>query len=150
MHLFVTDAVMSKPLSFKLFMRLGGIPVYKAKALSISSFLSALRYLKKGEAVALSPEGEMSWDGRLQEFKTGAAWLALKSGAPVCPAYILGVYDAWPRWAKFPHLSGTIEIKIGKPFFVAAPEEKRRLDDSLIMDCNKRIRDEICALKGKT
>lgn len=149
MHLFVTDAVMSSPFKARIFLRMGGIPVYKAKGLSISSFLTALRYLKQGEAVGLAPEGEMSWDGRLQEFKTGAAWLALKSGAPICPTHVRGVYDILPRWAVYPKLSGNIEIRIGKPFFVSTPGEKRKVEDPLLLECTKRIRDEICALREK-
>jgi 1-acyl-sn-glycerol-3-phosphate acyltransferase len=91
----------------------------------------------------------MTWDGRLQEFKTSTAWLALKSGAPVCPSYIRGAYDACPRWAKYPNLTGAIEVRIGKPFFVSLPGEKKKLDDALLLECTRRIRDEICALKGK-
>ena len=147
MHLFVTDAVMSSPLKAKLFAQLSGIPVYKAKVLSITAFVTALKYLKQGESVGLAPEGEMSWDGRLLPFKTGAAWLALKSGAPICPIWVRGAYDACPRWSKYPHLTGKIEIRIGKPFLCSPMGPRKRVEDSLITECNERIRQEMIALK---
>jgi 1-acyl-sn-glycerol-3-phosphate acyltransferase len=149
LHPLVADAIMSNPFIAKLFTKGGGIPLYKAKDLSIPSLLAALRCLKRGESVCLGPEGEMSWDGELQKFKPGAAWLALKSGAPICPTLVRGVYDIWPRWATYPRLNGKIEIIIGKPFSIHPLEENDRLDDSLIQEYNQRIVDELCALKGK-
>jgi len=150
LHPLVADAIMSNPFVAKLFIRGGGIPIYKAKDLSVSSFLAALRCLKKGEPVCLGPEGEMSWDGRLQEMKPGAAWLALQSGAPICPALIRGVYDIWPRWATYPRLNGRIEIIIDKPFYLHPPKETEGLNDVLMQECNQRIIDELSALKGKS
>ena len=150
LHPLVADAIMSTPFVAKLFIRGGGIPIYKAKDLSIPSFLTALRCLKKGESVCLGPEGEMTWDGELQELKPGAAWLALKSGAPICPTLIRGVYDIWPRWAKYPRLNGRIDIVIGKPFSLYPPKERDGLDDALIQKCNQRIINELCVLKGKS
>jgi len=149
LHPLVADAIMSTPFVAKLFIRGGGIPVYKAKDLSIPSFLTALRCLKKGESVCLGPEGEMTWDGALQELKPGAAWLALKSGAPICATLVRGVYDIWPRWATYPRLNGRIEITVGKPFSLGGLREKGILDDALIQECNQRIVDELNTLKGK-
>jgi len=148
LHPLVADGVMSNPFIAKLFTRGGGIPVYKAKDLSIPSFLAALRCLKQGEPVCLGPEGEMCWDGTLQEFKPGAVWLALQSGAQICPALVRGVYDIWPRWAKYPRLRGRIEIIIGKPFSLHPLKKRDGLDDALIQECNQRIIDELCALKA--
>ena len=150
LHPLVADAIMSNPFIAKLFIRGGGIPIYKAKDLSVSSLLAALRCLKQGEPVCLGPEGEMSWDGELQELKPTAAWLALKSGAPICPTLVRGVYDIWPRWAKYPRLNGRIDIIIGKPFSVTPHKERGRRDDTLIQECNQRIIYELCALKGKS
>ncbi len=52
----------------------------------------ALRLLARGEVVALFPEGDVrrAGRGRLAPGKPGAALLALRSGAPVFPAWIEG------------------------------------------------------------
>ena len=41
--------------------------------------------LEQGSAVALYPEGTRSLDGRLYKGRTGVAFLALQTGAPVVP-----------------------------------------------------------------
>jgi 1-acyl-sn-glycerol-3-phosphate acyltransferase len=51
---------------------------------------AALRALKDGKILGLFPEGKIETTHRLLEFQTGVALLALKSGAPVYPAYLDG------------------------------------------------------------
>lgn len=58
----------------------------------------ALRRLHQGHGVGIYPEGERSWDGRLQPLRLGAVRLILKAGVPVVPTTIQGSHDVWPRW----------------------------------------------------
>lgn len=51
---------------------------------------AALRALKDGKILGLFPEGRIETTPKLLEFQTGVALLALKSGAPVYPAYLDG------------------------------------------------------------
>lgn len=51
---------------------------------------SALRALKDGKVLGVFPEGKIETTHELLEFQTGIALLAMKSGAPVYPAYIDG------------------------------------------------------------
>lgn len=51
---------------------------------------AALRKLAAGEIVGLFPEGRISADGTVLPFQSGVAMIALKSGAPVYPAFIDG------------------------------------------------------------
>jgi 1-acyl-sn-glycerol-3-phosphate acyltransferase len=73
--------------------RLGGVP---------ASFANAETLLRRGEVVALFPEGiagvEKRWTERhaLRPFKTGAARLALRTGAPIVPVAMVGPADAYP------------------------------------------------------
>ena len=46
------------------------------------------------------PEGERSWDARLQPFRRGTVRLLLKAGVPIIPCGVAGSYDVWPRWSK--------------------------------------------------
>ena len=50
--------------------------------------------LAKRVSVMIFPEGTRSPDGQLQEFKTGAARIAIKSGAPILPVAVIGTRDA--------------------------------------------------------
>ena len=44
------------------------------------------------------PEGERSWDGRLQPLRSGTIRLLLKAGVPVIPCGMVGIYEVFPRW----------------------------------------------------
>jgi len=59
-----------------------------------------LRRLAGGEGVGVYPEGERSWDARLQPFRRGTVRLLLKAGVPVVPCGVVGSYDVWPRWSR--------------------------------------------------
>lgn len=77
----------------------------------------AIDFLQKNEIVGLFPEAGCSNDGKLREFKSGAALLAIKTGRPIVPCAILGSFQALPKWAKFPKFVH-IKVKIGKPHFL--------------------------------
>ena len=52
----------------------------------------ALEALAAGRPIALHPEGTRSRDGHLKAGKSGAAFLAMRSGAPLLPAGIAGTH----------------------------------------------------------
>ena len=58
----------------------------------------ALRMLSDGHAVGVFPEGERSWDGKLQSLRRGTIGLLLKAGVPVIPCGMVGTYEVMPRW----------------------------------------------------
>lgn len=80
-----------------------------------SSSEKAIDLLTKNKNVGLFSEGGVSRDGKLKEFRRGAALLAMKTGRPIVPFAILGTYEALPRSAKFPKLFVPISVKVGKP-----------------------------------
>lgn len=57
----------------------------------MSATRSALRALHAGKVLGLFPEGRIEKSHELLEFQTGVALLALRSGAPVYPAYLDGM-----------------------------------------------------------
>ena len=77
--------------------RLGGVP---------SSFANAELMLRRGEALAIFPEGiagvEKRWIDRyqLQPFRSGTARLSLATGAPIVPVAIVGAEEAYPVVAR--------------------------------------------------
>lgn len=59
--------------------------------------LLAKRELEKGNNVIIFPEGKCRYDGLLNEFKTGFAFLARSTGAPVLSVGLEGVYKIGRR-----------------------------------------------------
>ena len=79
---------------------------------------AALEGLAEGRMVALAPEGRQSLTGGLEEGTEGAAFLALRSGAPIVPVALTGtendrVYPNLKRWQRT-----TVSLTVGKPFFL--------------------------------
>jgi 1-acyl-sn-glycerol-3-phosphate acyltransferase len=70
---------------------IGCIPV-KRDGRDLTAMRAALRALEAGRVVPIFPEGRIhATSGReLGEAKSGAAYIAIRSGAPVIPAYIRG------------------------------------------------------------
>ena len=60
--------------------------------------------LEQGSAVALYPEGTRSLDGRLYKGRTGVAFLALQTGAPVVPVGLIGTDEVMPVGARCPSM----------------------------------------------
>lgn len=54
--------------------------------------LIAKKELEKGNSVIIFPEGKCRYDGLLNEFKTGFAFLARSTGAPVISVGLDGIY----------------------------------------------------------
>lgn len=61
------------------------------------SAMAARELLDEGWGLLIFPEGHRSEDGRLLEFKGGAAYLADKSGAPILPCYLENTRLVLPR-----------------------------------------------------
>jgi long-chain acyl-CoA synthetase len=57
--------------------------------------------LKSNRVLLVFPEGTRSIDGRVAEFRKGAAILAYELGIPIVPVGIRGTFEAWPRAGRF-------------------------------------------------
>jgi 1-acyl-sn-glycerol-3-phosphate acyltransferase len=63
---------------------------------SLTALAAAQRVLENGEAFGIYPEGTRSRDGRLYRGRTGVAWLALATRAPVLPVALEGTDRVQP------------------------------------------------------
>ncbi len=83
-------------------------------------------------SVIIFPEGELTTDGPRKPFKSGAGWLALKSGVEVLPIRIdvlrRGVFEG--RWLPWPR--GHVRVNVGKPLRV--PLETTYADAALLLE----------------
>ncbi|MBU0709680.1 MAG: 1-acyl-sn-glycerol-3-phosphate acyltransferase [Candidatus Omnitrophica bacterium] len=78
----------------------------------------AIDLLMKDKFIGIFPEGKRSEDGKLTEFRRGAALLAIKTGRPIVPCAILGGYDVLSKRTVFSRFA-RIKVKIGKPTFLS-------------------------------
>ena len=77
--------------------RVGAVPTRRYQ-IDPQAVRVALRLIGRGGGVGVFPEGERSWDGRLQPLRSGTIRLLLKTGVPVIPCGIIGTYEVFPRW----------------------------------------------------
>jgi 1-acyl-sn-glycerol-3-phosphate acyltransferase len=102
--------------SREFFTALGANPVERgAGQAALDALDQQRRMLEAGKAIALYPEGTRSLDGRLYKGRTGVAFLALQTGAPVVPVGLIGTNEAMPVGAKFPRLRPRVTIRFGTP-----------------------------------
>ena len=71
------------------------IPVDRAQG--ADSYRNAVEYLKRGELVGVYPEATISRSFELKAFKSGAARMAIESGAPIVPTVIWGAQRVWTK-----------------------------------------------------
>ncbi|NNH05378.1 lysophospholipid acyltransferase family protein [Microbacterium ulmi] len=103
-------------LSREFFTAIGAIPVQRGAGQAALDALEQQRQLlEAGKAVALYPEGTRSLDGRLYRGRTGVAFLALQTGAPVVPVGLVGTDKVMPVGAKMPSLKHRVTVKFGEP-----------------------------------
>jgi 1-acyl-sn-glycerol-3-phosphate acyltransferase len=100
------------------------------------------RILDTGSAFALYPEGTRSQDGRLYKGRTGVAWLALTTGAPVVPVGLIGTDQLQPAGKIMPRFH-RVTVVFGEPinvstYGVAGSGKARRLATDQIMSAIQR------------
>ena len=131
-----------------VFTALGAVPVPRDESVEARAALqTALEVLDRGWACGIYPEGTRSRDGRLYRGRTGIAWLALTSGAPVLPVGLVGTDRVQPVGSRRLRLA-RVAVRYGPVVrpedyrgVGAAAAQRRRLTDDLM--------DRIAALSGQ-
>src|SRR5436190_9022941 len=82
---------------------------------SLKSMSDAARIIRERRvSVLLFPEGGRSADDKLQEFKEGAAYIAIKAGVPAVPIVMTGTREVL-KMGSMQIISGIVELRIGDP-----------------------------------
>jgi 1-acyl-sn-glycerol-3-phosphate acyltransferase len=106
----------------------------------------ALRYalgaLQEDKAILMFPEGSISPTGQLQRAKTGLAWLALKTQAPILPVGIAGS-EKFASW-RMPVPLASWQVNIGTPF--TPPQVDGPVTDALLRSVTDMVMERIAAL----
>lgn len=91
------------------------IPVDRSNHESaIASLEKATEALRGGQSFLIYPEGTRSPDGRLQQFKRGAAVMAIKAGVPIVPIACSGAHRVMGKRSLIMH-PGEILVEFLEP-----------------------------------
>ncbi|WP_240640425.1 lysophospholipid acyltransferase family protein [Microbacterium sp. 10M-3C3] len=120
-HFLAKSSYFESWASRQFFSAIGAIPVERgAGQAALDALEQQRRILADGRAVALYPEGTRSLDGRLYKGRTGVAFLALETGAPVVPVGLIGTDAVMPVGARFPTLRQRVTVRFGAPLDLSA------------------------------
>lgn len=136
------------PLLRRLFARVGCIPVTRSGQ-DLTAVRAALRRLAEGEAVCVFPEGEVESAGSMRPAHTGAAFLALRSRAPVYPAWIAGGPRSGSLLRDWLWPSRGARVIFGPPLDLSAYYD-RPINHRLLREVTDRIMQGIACLKPTT
>ena len=103
----------------------GAVPMERTKVNRRSAEV-ATGLLADGWSLLIFPEGGRSPDGWAQEFRGGAAYLAVRSGRPIVPVYIEGTRVMWPKGRRLPR-PHKVTVTFGTPVSPDPGEDARRL-----------------------
>ena len=133
------------------------VPVERITSGASASLKSARTVIDAGGALIVYPEGTLTRDPDLWPMRgrTGAARLALQTGAPVVPVAHWGAEAVFPRYSKriHPFPRKTVRIRVGKPVDLSdlkgLPMTKTLLDTATdrIMDA---LTDLVAELRNET
>ncbi len=91
--ILLKESLFKYPIVGQAFLLAGFIPVNRRERDSaLESLDKAIESLRAGQSFLIYPEGTRSPDGRLQDFKKGAAVMAIKSGVPIVPVACSGAH----------------------------------------------------------
>lgn|GEM_PF-252153 len=97
----------------RLLETLGAFPVQRGAA-DREAFNRALQVLEAGEPLVLFPEGGRCLGPVIGDLREGAAYLALRAGAPIVPVGLGGAEQAMPKGSLFPR-PRRIAVVVGEP-----------------------------------
>ena len=80
--------------------------------------LAAETIVRRRISMLIFPEGGRSLDGVLQPFKEGAAYIAIRAGAPIVPLALIGTHDVLPMHSSIVR-PGRVILRIMPPIETA-------------------------------
>ena len=97
---------------------------------------------EKGISMLIFPEGGRTRDGKLQEFKEGVAYIAIKAGVPIIPIGLTGTRDIVAMGSAIVR-RGTVTLRVGDPISTEglSLKDRQKLTDE--------VRERVQALIGE-
>ena len=148
----IKSAVFEVKVIGPLMYKFGQLPVYRGRGDAGLVLKQAEQALRAGACVIVYPEGTATRDPDLWPMtgKTGAARLALTTGAPVIPIAQWGAQEILPYGSKKPKLwpRTTVRMTAGPPVDLSA-YQGQRLGASTLQAATADIMADITGLLGK-
>lgn len=140
------DALFDVPAVGKVISGTGQIPVYRNTENAAEAVSAAVAAVSEGQAVVVYPEGTLTRDPKLWPMtgKTGAARIALTSGAPVVPLAHWGAQKVMRPYKKEFRIipPPKIAIAVGEPVDLD-DLRGRELTPAVLTEATSRIMDAI-------
>jgi 1-acyl-sn-glycerol-3-phosphate acyltransferase len=132
----------------KLFPAMGMIPIDRRGGDHAKAALDAAKaVLDGGGLFGIYPEGTRSRSGKLHKGHTGAARLAIETGAPIIPVGLIGTAEVQPVDAVLPKFFRPIGIRFGQP--IEVERYRHRVGDrALYRELTDEVMYEIQQLTG--
>ncbi|MDN3483645.1 lysophospholipid acyltransferase family protein [Arthrobacter sp. APC 3897] len=128
------------------------VPVERITSGASASLKAARTVIDAGGVLIVYPEGTLTRDPDLWPMRgrTGAARLALQTGAPVVPMAHWGAEAVFPRYSKriHPFPRKTVQIRVGKPVDFSDLRGKP-MTRTLLDTATERIMDAMTALEAE-
>lgn len=103
---------------------------------------ASLDGLAEGRMVTIAPEGRQSVVGGLEDGNEGAAFLALKAGAPIVPIAMTGTENE----NIFGHIKrfkrANVTLAVGKPFYLTEQADRQ----AMLRDGTRQIMESLASL----
>lgn len=115
-YILVKNNWYEKPVTGKMISWCRSIPINLDEA-DGTWFSAAEQVIKNGDSLFVFPEGGLSRNGKINEFKPGAALLSAKLGVPIIPCAIYGTYS--------PVFGMRQRLIVGEPIESNCPENIR-------------------------
>lgn len=132
----------------RLFPAMGMIPIDRRGGDHAKAALDAARdVLQQGGLFGIYPEGTRSRSGKLHKGHTGAARLAIETGAPIIPVGLLGTAEVQPVDAVVPRFFKPVGVRFGEPIDVGRYRD-RVGDRALYRELTDEVMYEIQQLTG--
>ncbi len=119
--------IFTNPLMSWIYRNFGAFPVRRGKK-DVWATRYARHVLENNEMLGMFPEGTRSKEARLRPGKTGAARLALETGAPILPIGIHGTENLFKPWYK----RQSVFINFGEPLQAKPGESPLELTDRIM------------------
>lgn len=132
----------------KLLPALGMIPIDRRGGDHATAALDTARQvLERGGLFGIYPEGTRSRSGKLHKGRTGAARLAIETGAPIIPVGLVGTAEVQPPDSALPKFFRPVSVRFGAP--IQVDRYRQRVGDRVrYRELTDEVMFEIQALTG--
>ncbi len=128
----------------------GQIPVERLSRTAVGAFDAAVEAVRRGECVVVYPEGTLTRDPDLWPMvgKSGAARIALATGAPVVPVGQWGAHEVLPPYTTRPRLvpRKRVVMKAGDPVDLSDLMSDEKASTAVINQATARIMAALVAI----